>query len=57
MLRPKLNFSFKKSQFCLKSRFKESKCADGGYSLNRDFTVYYHRLFDDAVMEVSIENS
>ena len=33
----KMEFHIKKSQFSVKSRLKESKCADGG--LNRDFTV------------------
>ena len=31
---PEMEFYIKKS------RFKESKCADGGPSLNRDFTVF-----------------
>ena len=35
----KMKFHIKKSRFSEKSRFKESKCADGGHSLNRDFTV------------------
>ena len=35
----KMEFLIKKSRFSVKSRFKESKCADGGHSLNRDFTV------------------
>ena len=36
-----MEFLIKKSRFSEKSRFKESKCADGGHSLNRDFTVLY----------------
>ena len=36
----KIEFHIKKSQFSLKSQFKGSKCADGGHSLNQDFTVY-----------------
>ena len=35
----KIEFHIKKSQFSVKSRFKESKCADEGHSLHRDFTV------------------
>ena len=35
----KMEFRIKKSRFNIKSRFKESKCADGDHSLNRDFTV------------------
>ena len=38
----KMEFLIKKSRFRVKSRFKESKCADRGYSLNRDFTVKYY---------------
>ena len=34
-----IEFHIKKSRFRVKSRFKESKCADKGHSLNRDFTV------------------
>ena len=34
-----MEFHMKKSRFSVKSRFKESKCADGGHLLNRDFTV------------------
>ena len=34
-----MKFLNKKFRFSVKSRFKESKCADGGHSLNRDFTV------------------
>ena len=34
-----MEFLIKKSRFSVKSRFKESKCADVGHSLNRDFTV------------------
>ena len=40
----KIEFLIKKSQFSEKSRFKESKCADGGHSLNRDFTVLVPRV-------------
>ena len=29
----------KKSRFSEKFQFKELKCADGGHSINRDFTV------------------
>ena len=35
----KMEFHIKKSRFRLNSQFKESKCADRGHSLNRDFTV------------------
>ena len=35
----KMEIDFKKSGFCEKSQFKESKGVDGGHSLNRDFTV------------------
>ena len=35
-----MKFLIKKSRFSEKSRFKECKWADGGHSLNRDFTVY-----------------
>ena len=41
----------KKSQFSEKSRFKESKYADGGYSLNRDFTVRVFYSNCDAVYD------
>ena len=34
----------KMSRFSEKSRFKESKWADGGHSLNRYFTVQYSEL-------------
>ena len=34
-----IEFLIKKSRFSVKSRFKEWKGADGGHSLNRDFTV------------------
>ena len=34
-----MEFHIKNSRFSVKSRFKESECADGGHSLNRDFTV------------------
>ena len=34
-----MEFHIKKSQFSAKSLIKESKCADRGHSLNRDFTV------------------
>ena len=40
----KEKFHIKKSQFSVKSRFKESKCADWGHSLNRDFTVQLFSL-------------
>ena len=42
-----MEFHIRKSQFSEKSRFKESNSADGGHSLNRDFTVhlvYKHTL-------------
>ena len=35
----KMQFQIKKSRFSIKSRFKESNGADGGHSLNQDFTV------------------
>ena len=35
----KMEFHIKKSRFSVKSQFMESKCADGGHSLNRDFTL------------------
>ena len=35
----KMKFHIKKSRFSIKSQFKQSKCADKGHSLNRDFTV------------------
>ena len=35
-----MKFYIKKSQFSVKSQFKEPKCADKGHSLNRDFTVH-----------------
>ena len=35
----KMEFHIKKSRFSVKSKFKEWKGADGGHSLNRDFTV------------------
>ena len=35
------NIATKMEYHIKKSRFKESKCADGGHSLNRDFTVHY----------------
>ena len=34
-----MKFHFKKSQFSVKSQFKEWKGADEGHSLNRNFTV------------------
>ena len=34
-----MEFHIKKSRFSIKSGFKESKGADLGHSLNRDFTV------------------
>ena len=36
-----MEFHFKKSQFIVKSQFKELKCADEGHSLNQDFTVIF----------------
>ena len=36
-----MEFDIKKSRFSVKSRFKESKHAGGGHSLNRDFTIYW----------------
>ena len=36
----KIEFLIKKSRFSVKSQFKESMCADGGHSLNGDFTVH-----------------
>ena len=39
-LMTKMEFHSKKSRLSIKPRFKESKCADGGHSLNRDFTVF-----------------
>ena len=36
----KMKFDFKKSRFRVKSRFKKWKGADGGHSLNRDFTTH-----------------
>ena len=35
-----MKFHTKKSRFSVKSQFKELKGADGGHSLNRDFTVF-----------------
>ena len=35
----KMEFHVKKSRCSVKYQFKESKCANGGQSLNRDFTV------------------
>ena len=46
----KMEFHIKKSRFSEKSRFKESKCADGGHSLNRDFTVQW-TLLKPAVLD------
>ena len=37
----KFEFCIKKSQFNIQSQFKESKCAVGGHSLIRDFTVAF----------------
>ena len=37
----KMKILIKKSRFSVKSQFKEWKGADGGHSLNRDFTVLY----------------
>ena len=34
-----MEIHIKKSRFSEKSQFMESKCADGGHSLNRDFTA------------------
>ena len=36
-----MEFHIKKSRFRVKSRFKEWKGADGGHSLNWDFTVLH----------------
>ena len=36
----KMEFYTKKSQFRVKSQFKETKCADACYLLNWDFPVY-----------------
>ena len=38
-----MEFNIKKSQFRVKSRFKEWKGPDGGHSLNRD--ILYYNLF------------
>ena len=35
-----MEYLIKKPRFSIMSRYKDSKCADGGRSLNRDFTVY-----------------
>ena len=45
-LMTEIKFHIKKSRFNVKSRFKEWKGADGGHSLNRDFTVLWwtHRV-------------
>ena len=40
-LMSKIKFHIKMSQFRVKSRFKESNCADEGHSLNREFTVQW----------------
>ena len=45
-LMSKIEFHIKMSQFRVKSRFKESNCADEGHSLNRDFTVFQNRVLD-----------
>ena len=37
-----MKFHIKKSQFSVKSQFKEWKGPDEGHSLNRDFTVLYY---------------
>ena len=36
-LATKTEYHIKKSRFCVKARFKESKCAEGAPSVNRDF--------------------
>ena len=40
-----MEFYIKKSLFRVKCRFKKSECADGGHSLNRDFTVFVIFIF------------
>ena len=47
----KMKFHFKKSQFSIKSRFKERKGADGGHSLNRDFTVHCGTLVEVVMIQ------
>ena len=39
-----MKFHFKKSQFSIKSQFKDWNGADGGHSLNRDFTVHDQKI-------------
>ena len=39
-----MKIHIKKYQFSVKSRFKESKCPDGGHSLNQDFWLMYKGL-------------
>ena len=51
-LMPKFEFHIKKSQFCEKSPFKESKRADGGHSLNRDFTVLWYSSINISVVKI-----
>ena len=50
-----MEFRIKKSQFSVKSRFKESKCADEGHSLNGDFTVYL--MLKHSLVSTEVENS
>ena len=40
-----MKFLLKKSGFSIKFQLKEWKGADGGHSLNRDFTVQDYRNF------------
>ena len=42
-----MKFHIKNSRFSVKSRSKEWKGADGGHSLNRDFTVFWSNLNDN----------
>ena len=51
-----MEIHIEKSRFSVKSRFKESKCADRGHSLNRDFTVQaeIHTLLMMVVITVVI---
>ena len=48
----KMEFHFKKSQFSVKSRFKESKCVDRGHSLYWDFAV--HRI--TPLLQINMES-
>ena len=45
-----MEFHIKKSQFSLKSRLKESMCADGGHSLKLHFTVLSDRTLDRLIL-------